>query len=83
MAWRPPRQGTKARRAMPRSAFLVPGQRKYPFKVKRGGRWVASPQGLMAAYKRASQQGNRRVRAEALRRLNPIRKRQGKPLLPR
>ncbi|MCL1924277.1 MAG: hypothetical protein FWF50_01680 [Defluviitaleaceae bacterium] len=62
MAWNPPKQNTKARKEMPRSAFLIPSQRKYPYKVKRGNRWFASEQGLMAAYKRAAQQGNRGVR---------------------
>jgi len=80
--WHPPGIGSKARRNMPRSAFLVPSQRKYPYKTKRGGRWVASERGLMAAYKRAKQQHNEPVAAAALRKLNPIRKGKGKETLP-
>lgn len=80
--WNPPSQGSRARKAMPRSAFLKPSVRKYPYKTKRGGRWVASERGLMAAYKRAGQQGDAAVKAAALRKLNPIRKAKGKPTLP-
>jgi len=79
MAWNPPKVGSKRREQMPRSAFLVPSQRKYPYKVKRGDRWVESPQGLMAAYRRAILQGNQSVKRQAQARLNKIRKRQGKP----
>jgi len=78
MAWNPPRVGSKERQKMPRHAFLVPSQRKYPYKVKRGGRWVVSERGLMAAYRRAIMQGNTSVRNSAARKLNTIRKRQGK-----
>jgi len=77
--WSPPAQGTKARQRMPRSAFLVPGSRKYPYKVRRGGKWVTSERGLMAAYKRAAQQGAIGVKREAMDKLNRIRKRKGKP----
>ena len=65
MAWNPPGQGTKKREAMPASCFLLPGQKKYPFKVKRAGKWVPSRSGLMAALKRAAQQKNTAVEAKA------------------
>ena len=77
--WRAPGTGTRARKAMPRSAFLLPGSRKYPYKVKRKGVWVASEKGLMAAYRRAAQQGNTSVKNQARAKLNRIRKRKGKP----
>jgi len=67
---------------MPSHAFLKPGMKKYPYKVKRGGRWVTSEQGLMAAYKRARQQGDSGTASKALSKLNPIRKAKGKPSLP-
>jgi len=82
--WKAPAVGGRARKAMPRSAFLIPSQRKYPYKVMRGGRWVTSPQGLMAARKRAAQQkakgsrGAATAERRAVRLLNPIRRRQGK-----
>ena len=79
--WRAPGQGTRARQQMPRHAFLQPTTRKYPYKVKRGNRWVASERGLMAAYKRASQHGATATRNKALRLLNPIRAKKGKPRL--
>jgi hypothetical protein len=82
-AWNPPAQGTTARKEMPRSAFLEPSVRKYPYKVRRNGRWVISDRGLVAAYRRAAQQGNKTVMNKALRILNRRRKTQGKPLLPR
>ncbi|MCL2391969.1 MAG: hypothetical protein FWC66_05095 [Oscillospiraceae bacterium] len=80
--WKAPPVGSKARGNMPRSAFLKPGVRKYPYKVMRGGRWVASEKGLMAAYRRANQQRDRATAQAALRRLNPMRKKQGKKTLP-
>jgi hypothetical protein len=76
--WKPAAQGTKKRKAMPKSAFLVTEQRKYPYKVKRGDKWVISEQGLMSAYKRASQQHDAPVRAKALTKLNKIRRAKGK-----
>lgn len=80
--WNPPRAGSRAREQMPRHAFLRPQTRTYPFKVQRGGRWVTSERGLMAAYRRAILQGRRDIARDALRRLNPIRRRQGKAPLP-
>jgi hypothetical protein len=67
MAWNPPSQGTNKREAMPSSCFLVPGEKKYPWKVKRNGQWVPSKQGLMAALHRAAQQGDASVEAKARR----------------
>ena len=67
MPWNPPSQGSKKREAMPSSAFLLPGEHKYPWKVKKGGQWVPSRSGLMAAYSRARQQGASAVAAKAAR----------------
>ena len=79
--WKAP-TSKKARRAMPASAFLKDGtQRKYPYKVYRGGKWIPSERGLVAAYKRAAQQGDKAVMAKAKRIADPIRKRKGKPPL--
>ena len=77
--WRPPKVGSKARQKMPRSVFLIPSQRKYPYKVKRGNRWVATEQGLMAAYRRAILQKNAHVKNRARAKLNKLRKDKGKP----
>ena len=55
--WKAPGQGTRAREAMPRTAFFRPASRKYPYKVKRGGRWVPSRAGVAAAIVRAGQHG--------------------------
>ena len=77
--WNPPAQGTRARAAMPKSAFLVPSLRRYPFKVLRNGRWTVSEQGLMAAYRRAAQQGETWIKNKARAKLNRIRTQKGKP----
>ena len=45
-----------ARKSMPASAFLDTKNKKYPFKVKRDGKWVPSRSGLIAAKSRAAQQ---------------------------
>lgn len=82
MAWSPPPVGSKERNEMPRSAFLDPANRRYPYKVKRGGEWVESEEGLMAAYRRAIIQGDRSIRDKALEKLNRIRRREGKEELP-
>lgn len=76
--WNPPAQGTKAREKMPDSAFLMPSEKKYPFKVKRDGEWVVSERGLMAALKRAAQHGETAVENKARKKLNVIRKKKGK-----
>ena len=55
-SWNPPAQGTKKRDAMPASCFLDSKNKKYPYKVKKNGKWVASKQGLQAAKSRAAQQ---------------------------
>ena len=54
--WNPPAQGSAARDKMPASAFLDSKNRKYPYKVKRDGKWVPSKAGLQAAKSRAAQQ---------------------------
>jgi len=80
--WKVPSVGSKARGKLPAHVFLDQRGRRYPVKVYRGGKWVNSPQGLMAAYRRAGQQRDRAIQQKALRRLNPIRIKQGKPTLP-
>ena len=45
----------KQRSNMPASCFLDTKNKKYPFKVKRGGEWVPSKSGLQAAKSRAAQ----------------------------
>lgn len=54
--WNPPAQGSNARDKMPASAFLDSKNKKYPYKVKKGGKWVPSKVGLNAAKSRAAQQ---------------------------
>jgi len=76
--WNPPAQGTRKRAKMPRSAFLDPKGRRYPFKERREGKYVATERGLMAAYRRAAQQGDKNIARKALKKLNPMRKKKGK-----
>ena len=63
MAWDPPKQGTKAREKMNSTAFLDQKNKRYPW--KKNGK--PSKQGLMAAYKRARQQGDSAIAAKAAR----------------
>jgi hypothetical protein len=70
--WNPSAEGSKERGKMPSSAFLEPGEKKYPYKVNRGGKWVPSQAGLEAAYKRARQQGATATAEKAARKLKSI-----------
>ena len=54
MAWNPPKIGTKSRDNMPSHAFMMPASKKYPYKVKRNGKWVPSKTGLRAVISRAN-----------------------------
>lgn len=76
--WNPPPAGSKKRKEMPKSAFLQPEKRLYPFKEKKDGEWKVSECGLMAAYRRSILQGTPSVTAKAKKKLNPIRKKKGK-----
>ena len=49
--------GSEKREDEPGDVFLEPGQRKYPVKVKRDGKWEYSPKLLQAAAARARMQG--------------------------
>lgn len=49
--------GSKKRADEPEDAFLEPGSRKYPVKVKTDGKWAYSPKLLEAAAARARMQG--------------------------
>lgn len=49
--------GSEKREDEPEDVFLEPGQRKYPVKVKRDGKWEYSPKLLEAAAARARMQG--------------------------
>ena len=46
MAWNP---SDSKRKEMPASCFLKPSERKYPYKVYKGGQWVVSASQLKAA----------------------------------
>lgn len=72
--WAPPRIGSKARKKMPLSAFLMPSKRKYPYKRKVGGKWVVSKIGLQAALRRARQHGAVTVARKAKRKLKKFQK---------
>ena len=67
MAWNP---STSTREKMPSSCFLIPSQRKYPWKVKRGGKWVPSQSQLRSAISCANSTGNKAISAKAQRLLH-------------
>ena len=64
MAWNPT---DKKRKTMPSSCFLMPSQRKYPWKVYRGGKWVPSATQLRAAISCANRAGAKTISAKAQR----------------
>lgn len=53
--WNPPKIGSKAREKMPASYFLLPKERKFPYKDPQTGK--ISCEGLKQAMKRAAQHG--------------------------
>lgn len=63
------RPGDEKREDMPAHVFLLPGERKYPVKVKQGGKWVYSAKLLLAAARRARMLGREDLarRADAIR----------------
>jgi len=91
--WKAPPQGSRARSAMPRHAFGDERGRRFPFKrpskpfnprtgkYPAGTTWRVDPRGLYAALSRAGQTGDVTVQRRIRRRINPIRKKQGKPPL--
>ena len=64
MAWNP---SDKKRKTMPSSCFLMPSQRKYPWKVYRGGKWVPSATQLRAAISCANRAGATTISTKAQR----------------
>lgn len=74
-SWKPPPIGSKKRDEMPSHAFLVPSQKKYPYKKLVNGEWKISCAGLLAAYRRAIMNGDTSVSEKAKR----IAKRSGCP----
>ena len=67
MAWNPT---DSKRKTMPSSCFLIPSQRKYPWKVYRNGKWVPSATQLKAAISCANSTGNKAISAKAQRLLH-------------
>lgn len=65
--WNPPKQGTRKRNAMPSHVFLMPKEKKYPYKKKVNGQWKISRSGLLACIRRAAQHGHKAVEAKARR----------------
>ena len=51
--WDPPAQGTKKREEKPSHVFLMPKEKKFPYKKKVNGQWKISCQGLQSAMKLA------------------------------
>jgi hypothetical protein len=62
MAWNP---SDKKRETMPISCFLKPGERKYPYKVKKNGKWVVSATQLRAAISCANRAGDKAIADKA------------------
>lgn len=62
MAWNPSKL---KREKMPSSCFLKPEQRKYPWKVKRDGKWVPSKSQLRAAISCANRAEDKSISRKA------------------
>lgn len=65
-SWNPPAVGSSKRKEMPDHVFLLPSQKKYPYKKYKNGKWVISCAGLKAAYTVANMRGNSNVVSKAL-----------------
>jgi hypothetical protein len=58
MPWKMPEYSEKERKDMPSHVFLLPSERKFPYKSKdKNGKWVVRPNMLRAAMSRAGQHG--------------------------
>lgn len=57
--WNPPPIGSKARSQMPQSYFLLPSEKKFPYKDPKTGK--ISCEGLMSQMRRAQQHGYKSV----------------------
>ncbi|MGC8903436.1 MAG: hypothetical protein ACP5KD_08905 [Fervidobacterium sp.] len=64
-SWNPPPIGSNKRQEMPAHAFLLPSQKKYPYKKYVNGEWKISCAGLLAAYRRAIMNGYTEVSQKA------------------
>lgn len=72
MKWDPPAPGTEERKEMPRSAFLSPSTRTFPYKVKIDDQWVISEPGLRSAISVANFRGNPMISSRASKILNDL-----------
>jgi len=65
-SWNPPSVNSPKRKDMPENAFLMPSQRKYPYKKLVNGKWVISCAGLRSAYILSGMRGATEVHKKAL-----------------
>lgn len=63
--WNPPKQNSSKREKMPAHCFLMPSEKKYPYKKKINGKWVISQSGLRAAISCANRAGHKAIAAKA------------------
>ena len=72
MKWDPPAPGSDARKEMPKSAFLSPSTRTFPYKVLIEGQWVVSEPGLRSAISVANFRGNTAISTRASKMLEEL-----------
>lgn len=65
MKWNPPAPGTEERKNMPKSSFLSPSTKTFPYKVEIDGQWVVSEKGLRSAISVANFRGNSVISSRA------------------
>lgn len=63
--WNPPQAGSSEREEMPAHAFLDSENKRYPYKKYVDGEWKISCAGLLAAYRRATMQGDQNIAQKA------------------
>ena len=65
-SWNPPPIGSEERDKMPRKAFMIPGDRLYPFMSEDAdGNWVVDPEGLRAVISVANRNGDTSISRRA------------------
>lgn len=65
MKWDPPAPGSEERKEMPKSAFLSPSTRTFPYKVLIDGQWVVSEKALRSVISVANFRGNTMISSRA------------------
>lgn len=72
MKWDPPAPGSEERKRMPKSAFLSPSTRTYPYKILVDDKWVVSEKALRSVISVANFRGNSIISSRASKMLEEL-----------